>query len=178
MTKEQLSKIYTKAKPNAIELFLPHLVATMEKFEIDTPLRQAHFLAQIGHESGELRYVHEIWGPTEAQKRYEGRKDLGNTIPGDGKRFMGRGLIQITGRNNYKEISKKIFNDARLLENPDLLAAPEYAVMSAGLFWSSRNLNRWADQDNLKEVTLRINGGSNGLADRERLLKNAKSVLI
>lgn len=92
------------------------LNAAMQRYGIDTKARQAAFLAQIGHESGRLRYVRELWGPTPAQRRYEGRKDLGNTQPGDGKRFMGRGLIQVTGRANYTTCGQAL--GLPLLEQP------------------------------------------------------------
>lgn len=145
-------------------LFISPLVLTMERYQIDTKLRQAAFLAQIGHESGGLKYVREIWGPTIAQQRYEGRKDLGNTQPGDGRRFCGRGLIQLTGRTNYARMSAAL--DLDFVSTPEALESPLYASLSAGEFWSSRKLNALADVGDMKLITRRINGGYNGLADR------------
>lgn len=121
------------------------------------------FLAQIGHESGELRYVKEI----ASGEAYEHRTDLGNTEPGDGVKFRGRGLIQLTGRRNYALAS--IALDLPLLEHPELLETPENAALSAGWFWYNNNLNALADSGDFKAVTKRINGGYNGMKDRERL---------
>ena len=90
--------------------FKPFLEKYCKEYEINTPLRLAAFIAQIAHESGDFKYTREIWGPTKAQIGYEGRLDLGNTVPGDGKRYRGRGLIQITGRSNYVKLSKKLHN--------------------------------------------------------------------
>jgi len=140
-------------------------------YGIDTPLRVSAFLAQIGHESGRMRYVEEI----ASGKKYEGRKDLGNTQKGDGMRFKGRGLIQITGRANYTELSNDVGVD--FVSQPMLLSMPEYAVMSACWFWKKRGLNRLADKGEFREITRRINGGYNGLEDREKLYVNCKRML-
>ncbi len=141
---------------------------------IDSPLRQAHFLAQIGHESGELRFREEI----ASGEAYEGRADLGNTQPGDGRRFKGRGLIQLTGRANYAEYGRAINREAELLAKPELVASdPELCVDVAGWFWAKRGLNELADRDELTAITRRINGGLNGLEDRRRLYQRAKSLL-
>lgn len=168
---EQLAEIYG-CSTSLASLYLPHLVYAMSRYEINTPLRMSHFLAQIGHESGRLRYCREVWGPTPAQSRYEGRANLGNTHPGDGKRFMGRGLIQLTGRSNYSQITQALGVD--FIGHPKLLEQPEYAALSAAWFWHSRDLNRLADSDAALMITKRINGGTNGLDDRLRLLAKAK----
>lgn len=168
---EQLSEIYD-CPPSLALLYTPHLVYAMARYDINTPLRIAHFLAQIGHESGRLRYCREVWGPTPTQSRYEGREDLGNIHPGDGKRFMGRGLIQLTGRANYSQASQALWVD--FVGEPELLEQPEYAALSAAWFWHSRDLNRLADSDAALMITKRINGGTNGLDDRLRLLERAK----
>lgn len=154
---------------------------TCERFDIDTPQRVAAFLAQVGHESGGLQFVREIWGPTQAQARYEGRKDLGNVQPGDGKRFMGRGIIQITGRSNYAQVRdglRKVVDGV-----PDFIAEPvqlemlPWAALSAGWFWDSRRLNAYADSGDFITMTKRINGGLNGIEDRQRLLAAACKAL-
>lgn len=146
---------------------------TLVRYEITTRLRIAALLAQVGHESGGLRYVREIWGPTPAQQRYEGRADLGNTQPGDGKRYMGRGLIQITGRANYADVGHALGIDA--VDAPEVLESPLYAALSAGWYWHTRMLNPLADTGDMAAITRRINGGYNGLQDRmaryERALK-------
>jgi putative chitinase len=117
--------------------FLPFLQAAMAEFEIDRPARKAAFVAQLAHESGELRFMEEIWGPTPAQRRYEPpstlAEKLGNTEPGDGKRFKGRGPIQITGRSNYKRFGDLLGLD--LIADPPRAAVPDVAFRIAGLFW-------------------------------------------
>ncbi|MBO5387618.1 MAG: hypothetical protein J6A59_05690 [Lachnospiraceae bacterium] len=118
-----------------------------------------------------MRYVEEI----ASGKKYEGRKDLGNTQKGDGMRFKGRGLIQITGRANYTELSNDV--GINFVSQPLLLSLPEYAVMSACWFWDKRKLNKYADAGEFKEITRRINGGYNGLEDREKLYHNCKRML-
>lgn len=152
------------------------LTAAMAGGQINTRLRIAAFLAQIGHESGSLVYVKELGGPTYFAK-YDGRKDLGNTQPGDGARFAGRGLIQVTGRANYGKASQALFGDDRLLRNPELLEQPEGAAKSAVWYWSTRNLNALADADRFTDITRAINGGTNGLEDRKARYRYALSVL-
>lgn len=151
------------------------LTAAMERFAIDTPKRQAAFLAQVGHESGRLKYTTELWGPTPAQKRYEGRADLGNDQPGDGFKFRGRGLLQTTGRANYRLVSQRLGED--FIAHPELLSSPNWAALSAGDYWAMRNLNPLADSGAFRELTKRINGGFNGLADRLALWELAKEAL-
>lgn len=173
MTPQQLARA-TGARIDRATEWLPYIVAAMAEYEINTPKRQAAFLAQIGHESGGLHWAVEIWGPTEAQRRYEGRKDLGNTEPGDGYKFKGRGLIQTTGRANYLATGKAL--GVYLLSDPSLLALPELAARSAGWYWQSRGLNELADVGDFRRITLRINGGTNGLTDRLALHEAAKAV--
>lgn len=150
-----------------------------DEYEINTRRRLAHFIAQVGHESGSLLYTREIWGPTATQAKYEGRKDLGNTRQGDGALFRGRGLIQITGRFNYatmyQRLRDRFGNDVpNFEEQPHLLEEPRWAALSAGEFWHWKQLNKLADSDDVTAVTRRINGGTNGLADRRRRLKVAE----
>jgi len=156
------------------EKFADPLTDAMVEYGINNRERMASFLAQILHESGMLRYTREIWGPTPAQVRYEGRKDLGNTEPGDGKRFMGRGLMQVTGRNNYQRVGDALGVD--LVSNPEQLETPVLAARSAGWFWKEHGLNELADAGKFETITRRINGGTNGLEDRERLLGIARKV--
>lgn len=147
------------AGPRA-DTFAGPLTLAMAEFGIDTPKRQAAFLAQVCHESGSLRYTLEL-----ADGRgYEGRADLGNTEPGDGPRYKGRGLIQVTGRANYRDCG--IALGLNLIEQPDLLESTPGACRSAGWFWRSKNLNRFADDDRFGSLTKAINGGYNGLDDR------------
>ena len=175
ITADQLKAIMPQATNASISLYLPLLNDLMPKFGIDTPTRIAAFLAQVAHESGQFRYNKEIWGPTSAQTGYEGRKDLGNTMPGDGKKYAGRGLIQITGRANYEAFSKAVGKD--FTATPELLETPEYAVMTACWFWQSKGLNKYADNGDFTTLTKRINGGVNGLADRQQFWERAKKVI-
>ena len=151
------------------------LSSAMALYAIDSPARQAAFIAQVGHESGRLIYVRELWGPTPTQEGYEGREDLGNTEPGDGFRFRGRGLIQVTGRANYATCGAALC--LPLTDSPELLESPSNAAQSAAWFWNSRNLNDLADIGDFNTITRRINGGLNGLQDRLALYALAKSAL-
>lgn len=162
----------TEARAGA---WLAPIQSACNEYLVTTKLRLAAFLAQIGHESGGLHWTAEIWGPTPAQLGYEGRGDLGNTEPGDGSKFRGRGLIQITGRTNYGLAGRALHLD--LLDHPELLEQPVNAAMSAAWWWSIRNLNSLADQQQFIAITRRINGGINGLADRQRLYAAAKVAL-
>lgn len=161
----------------AAERFANGLLVAFDEWGIDTHDRQAAFLAQVAHESGGFHFVREIWGPTPAQTRYEGRKDLGNTQPGDGKRFLGRGLIQVTGRQNYHQCSVALFTDDRLLATPEILELPEHATASAAWYWHSRNLNRFADSQDFSGLTKAINGGLNGLEYRLKWWEKIKEVI-
>lgn len=174
MTAQELAQC-TGARLDRAERFLDAIEAAMAEFGIDTPERQAAFLAQVGHESGGLHYTVEIWGPTAQQARYEGRADLGNTEPGDGFKFRGRSLIQTTGRANYEKVGAALGLD--LIENPDLLAEPVTAARAAGYFWQSHNLNALADSGDFERLTKRINGGLNGYAERCALHDAACAVL-
>lgn len=146
-------------------------------------LRIAHFLAQGSAETGAFRYMREIWGPTPAQKRYEGRDDLGNCIAGDGKKFLGRGIFQITGRDNYERYGKRLALD--LACNPELAETPDVAMQVAVLYWSDHRLNDYADVDNILGTSNGINRGNpasikepNGFAARKAALARAKEVLL
>lgn len=170
ITKEQLLAIMPNAKTRA-GLFLDALNAAMAEFGIDTPIRQAAFLAQIGHESGQLLYVKEL----ASGKAYEGRRDLGNDVPGYGVKYKGRGLIQLTGYNNYVALMMAL--DIDCVNHPELLEEPINACRSAGWFWATNNLSRYADSGDFLTLTKRINGGTNGLKDRQELYARACKVL-
>lgn len=171
LTIEQLSKIYKEASPTLIGKFIEPLNQALDEFEINTPQRMRMFLAQIGHESGQLRYVKEL----ASGEAYEGRKDLGNTSHGDGVRYKGRGLIQITGKSNYALASLGL--GLPLVDKPELLEEPSNAARSAGWYWYKRNLNSLADFGMFEEITKRINGGMNGYADRYKLLQRAIEII-
>ena len=154
---------------------------SLRKYAIVTRLRIAAFIAQIGHESGQLQWVRELGSDQYLSKYDTGTwaKRLGNTpeADGDGQKYRGRGLIQVTGRANYAACSEALFGDARLLNTPELLEHPVCASMSAGWYWQRAGLNTLADQGDFLTITRRINGGTNGLSDREALYKRALKVL-
>ncbi|MDB5937555.1 MAG: chitinase [Massilia sp.] len=151
--------------------FCQPLNEAMQEFGIDTPARQASFIAQVGHESGQFIYVREL----ASGSAYEGRKDLGNTHPGDGVRYKGRGLIQVTGRDNYADCGDALSLD--LLANPELLELPVNAARSAAWFWKTHGLNELADAGDQRAVCKRVNGGYNGLAERLAFFEVAQRVI-
>lgn len=169
----------TGAALSRATIFAPFMQAACERFQITEPLDVAAFLAQTGHESGGLQWLAEIWGPTVAQKFYEPPStkatELGNTQPGDGERFKGRGLIQITGRHNYLLCGMGLNLD--LVAHPELLEQPANAAMSAGWFWWNNKLSAIANAGNFITLTRRINGGTSGLVDRQALYAAAKAAL-
>lgn len=156
--------------PAAARRFAAPLSAGLAFYDINMPMRLPMFLAQLGHETQSLRYMAEVWGPTEAQEGYEGREDLGNTQPGDGERFKGHGGFQVTGRANHVRVRdrlRKRFLDVPDFElEPEALCEPQWAMLSACDYWDDRRLNALADKVRFDEVTRRINGGQNGRADR------------
>jgi putative chitinase len=155
--------------------FLLPLNEAMAQFDITTLGRQASFLAQVAHESGSLRYTREIWGPTPAQLRYEGDVErLGNTHQGDGKRFLGRGLIQITGRANTFACLRAL---GRSEDDVGYLEQPMGAARSAAWFFKSHGCNQAADVGNFWAVSKVINGGTNGLDDRIKHYIRIRKVL-
>lgn len=172
ITAEQLKKIVPTASQANIAKFIGPLNDTMAKYSINTPLRMAAFIAQVAHESGSFMYVKEL----ASGSAYEGRKDLGNVHTGDGVKFKGRGLIQITGYTNYSSVAKAFGIDC--LNKPELLEQPAMAAMTAGWFWNQRQLNILADVQNFELITKKINGGLNGYADRCKFYSTAKQVLI
>jgi putative chitinase len=183
------------------QLYIPFITTVLPKFGIDTPLRKAHFLAQVAHESGGLQFTQEnlnysvqglrsVFGkyfPTIeiantyarkpekiANRVYADRMGNGNEASGDGWKFRGRGLIQLTGKENYQKFSDE--NGIDCVKNPDLLLQPEMALTSACWFWKKRNLNEFADKNDIIMITKRINGGTNGLNDRQQYLDSFKHV--
>lgn len=139
---------------------------------LETPLRLAHFMAQVAHESGGFRYMEEI----ASGAAYEGRANLGNTQPGDGKRYKGRGPIQLTGRANYRTFGRKVGIDIE--QHPEVVALPSFGLLIACMYWDDRNLNALADADDVEAVTRKVNGGLNGIADRKAYLSKAKGLLL
>lgn len=172
MTIAQLTKCLPHATPANIQKYGPKLIEAMKKHNISlSEQREAAFIAQIAHESGSLRYVEEI----ASGEAYEGRKDLGNIQPGDGKKFKGRGLIQITGRSNYKAVSDALKYD--FVSKPEDLELPGPACFSAAWFWQHAGLNRLADIEAFERITKRINGGLTNYEDRLKHWELAKAVI-
>ena len=159
------------SQSRAEELGLAANVHFKEYAILYNELRFAHFLAQLAHESGNFRYMEEI----ASGAAYEGRKDLGNTQPGDGKRFKGRGPIQLTGRANYRKYGQQLGIDFE--NNPAIVAIPSVGLLVACKFWSDNGLNELADKDDVVSITKRINGGTNGLADRKAKLELIKGMM-
>ena len=147
------------------------LAATLDSYAINTRLRIAHFLGQTCHESAGFRTTEEF----ASGENYEGRLDLGNTKQGDGVRYKGRGLLQLTGRANYKTFGALLGVD--LEGNPELAAEPVQSLRIACEFWKEKKLNPFCDSDDIVEVTRRINGGKNGLVERRVLTGKAKSAV-
>jgi len=170
MTIDQLKKITGVTSP--LNVITESLNSTCEKYQINTPLRLCHFLAQVLHESGTFHYNTEI----ASGEAYEGRKDLGNIVNGDGRRYKGRGYIQITGRSNYKAVTQALGCD--FINNPEKLAEAPWNMLSAGWYWNSRKLNDWADKDDITTITKKVNGGLNGFVNRQTWLKKCKEVLL
>ena len=173
MTFEEWKAVILKVEPRGKAWIVDGLADQMEllatKFWIDTPLRQQHFLAQCAHESDHFQTTREY----ASGKAYEGRKDLGNTHKGDGERFRGRGLIQLTGRYNYEAASKALGEP--YVDDPPLVERFPAAAIVSGWFWAKNDINKHADRDDVRAVTKVVNGGYNGLDSRQAALKNAKS---
>ena len=170
ITLSQLSEMLPRGRSRAPRFIAP-LNNAMHVYHINAPLRIAAFIAQIGHESGSLLYVKEL----ASGNAYEGRQDLGNIFPGDGVKYKGRGLLQITGRSNYLKCGNALRID--LISHPELLEQPIYAALSAAWYWDRHGLNELADRRAFKQITKVINGGYNGLAEREFMYNNCKKIL-
>lgn len=184
ITREQLKAIMPNALSKDIDTYLPLLNEIMPTFGIDTPLRECHFLAQIAQESGELRYSREV----ASGKAYDtGRlaKILGNTpqADGDGQKYKGRGLIQLTGTANYRRFNEYLKKNVSgelvdVLAKPETVEIPKYSVMVACWFFQTAGCVALSDKDDVKAVTKRINGGYNGLTQRMAYLSRAKKALL
>lgn len=173
ITLEQLFSIMPALKKDKAkaEEYLPYLNAAMNEAQINTIDRAASFLAQLAHESVELKYFEEI----ASGAAYEGRKDLGNIHPGDGKRYKGRGPIQLTGRANYQAAGKAL--GLPLETDPELVAYPEIGFRVAGWYWTTHRLNSLADAKDFDAITHKINGGYNGKKSRDKYYQTALKVL-
>jgi len=188
ITAEQLAAC-TGASFQLARTWLAPITSAMDLFKINTPARRAAFLANVGHESARLRLVRETWGPTPVQLRYEGRKDLGNLRPGDGYRFLGRGLIQITGHGNYigvrDGLRKYLSSVPDFEQSPVLLELPRWAAYSAAWFWAEHGCNELADAGDFDGCCDEINrghkteveGDSNGYPERLAFWKAGTTAL-
>lgn len=203
------AKLVNAAKELGAGEYAEAIADTCAEFGIDTPLRQAHFIAQIKVESANFKAVKENlnYRPSTVRKLFGrhriseaqiqqyaktrdkkwlfdilyggrfGKKNLGNTEPGDGSRFIGRGLKQLTGRDNYTRYSQDTYGDDRITKNPELLERSPDVAKSAGWYWKQRGLSKIADKDDIRAMTKAVNGGYNGLEDRKRALKQARILL-
>jgi len=147
------------------------LAATLESYDITSRLRIAHFLGQTCEESAGYRTTEEF----ASGREYEGRQDLGNTQKGDGPRYKGRGLLQLTGRANYADYGKALAVD--LVNNPTLAAQPALSLKIACEYWKRHDINADCDRDDAQAVTRKVNGGLNGLSDRIAFTQKAKTAV-
>lgn len=160
-----------QAQAAIVSAIAPGFAATLDSYDINTALRIAHFMGQVTHECAGFRTTEEF----ASGAAYEGRLDLGNTEPGDGKRYKGRGLIQLTGRFNYRKFGAIMGID--LEGNPKQAAEPVLSLKIACEYWKDRDINKRADNDDLVKVTRKVNGGTKGLAERGVYLRRAKTLL-
>ena len=175
MTPEQLKQICPAVKNPDDWAYL--FSDVLEAYGLNTLQRKAMFLAQCLHESGCLKYTKEIWGPTKWQVKYEGHTGLGNTQPGDGKKYLGRGIIQLTGRANYAKFAEWV-KMPEIMDNPSLIEQPGVALLSAIWFWETNNLNKYADAGDIEGCTKRVNGPKMlGLDERKHYYEKALGVL-
>ena len=168
LTEELIKKVCPTAKDSIVKGVVKFLNQYSFEYGLNTPLRMAHFLAQAAHESAHFRTLEEF----ASGSAYEGRRDLGNLTKGDGVKYKGRGIFQLTGRFNYNK-----FGGILLTNNPKLAATPRISVLTALEYWGINNLNTLADKDDILSITKRINGGTNGYADRLKYLGLFKGAL-
>lgn len=172
VTKSQLAYIWNCKENLIYDYEIDELNECLERFEITTPIRIRHFLAQTAHESGGGRYKEEL----ASGEDYEYRDDLGNTQPGDGKKYKGAGYIQLTGRANYQAFANFI-KDPKVMDGVKYVAEV-YPMTSAGYFWMKAGLNKKCDAGaTVKQITRIVNGGYNGLSDREHYFKRCEDVI-
>lgn len=171
ITNKLLRRLCPTAKQDIIDDVAYYFNKHASAYDVTTENRICHFFAQAAHESAHFQTLSEYADGS----AYEGRSDLGNTKPGDGKRYKGRGIFQLTGRSNYRLFGKQIGLD--LENNPELAQHPEVSVLTALEYWKNRHLNEYADDDNIELITARINGGYNGLDDRKRYLESMKNLI-
>lgn len=174
ITKVQLLRAVPTLNKFRLEEFVETFNQYADTFGINTPLRAVHYLAQVFHESGSLRYVEEI----ASGRQYEGRKDLGNTRKGDGVRFKGRGYLQITGRANYHAYANSGYCVGDLMRHPEWLCKAPGNQKASMWFWKTNGLNELADKDDINAVTRRVNGGLNGIVSRKYYYQRFKDVLL
>jgi len=175
MNVDQLKQICPTVKSS--ELWVPVFNELLPQYELNTINRQAMFLAQTLHETAGFKFLREIWGNTKWQVKYEGHKGLGNIHPGDGKKFLGRGLIQLTGRFNYQAFSDWL-KDPEIMTHPEIVETPSFAVLSAIWFWQKNKLNKFADSDNIEGCTRVVNGTKMlGLEERKKYYDRGKQFL-
>lgn len=174
ITKSQLLRAVPNLYKDRLDDFVSSFNTWSAVFGINTPLRVVHYLSQVFHESGALRYTEEI----ASGSSYEGRKDLGNTERGDGVRFKGRGFLQITGRKNYQDYAKSPYCNGDLMSHPEWLSKSPGNQKASMYFWMKNGLNALADKDDVRAVTKRINGGYNGLSNREYYYRRFKREIL
>lgn len=172
ITEANIRLIMGKAQDKRIREFVESFNKYADMFGINTPLRAAHYIAQVAHETGELRWLEEL----ASGQQYEGRRDLGNTQKDDGRRFKGRGYLQTTGRANYQKYADSRYCSGDLMSHPEWLAQQPGCQKSSMYFWLTHGLNDLADRDDVRGVSRRINGGYNALSSRIEYLGKAKGV--
>lgn len=186
LTESQLKSIFPACKADKLKVYTAAFNEVLPQFDMDTPKRIACFLGQVGHESCQLKFDKELASPWNKENpkdpkepvgtKYEGRKNLGNTQPGDGPKFIGRGILQLTGRANYTDYSKKLGVD--LVGNPDLACDPVIATKIACQYFKDRGLIELSDKLDVDTITLKVNGKAKlGLDERKHFTQKALEVL-
>lgn len=172
ITKKQLASIWGSNENSISDAVINDLNSCLNLFKINTQSRMRHFISQISHESGAGKWMKEL----ASGDAYEGRRDIGNTQPGDGKKYKGAGFIQLTGRANYASFSKYM-NDPKIMNGVDYVAL-NYPATSGGFWWYNNNMNALCDKNpSVEEVTRKVNGGYRGLEDRKKYYNRCLSVI-
>lgn len=180
VNEDELIAMMPAAGSGRVSRYIDAINTVLEQYEINTLMRRAAFLATVAHETAQLHYMAEVWGPTRGQLRYDPPGSLatrlGNTKIGDGRRYRGRGLLMLTGRDNYARASEALGYD--LVADPDIVeTSPDWAAATAGWFWAANDLNTIADSEDFEAVTVAINGGTNGMQQRDWFYQRAIEVL-